>query len=113
MKPEIPATGILKTNDWGDSKWYYVACDCTDPNHGHMCEVEADDLGVTVHIYATATTQYWSKNRWKQIWDILTKGYSEYEAVTILKEQQAVNYANTLLTAVEDVKVFRENRKKK
>lgn len=107
MKAEKPAEGILRLNDWGDSKWYQVSCDCTDPDHAHTVDIEADDHSVTVTIYATVKTKFWSRNRWRQIWDILCQGYVEYEGSIILKEQQAINYASALTSAVNDVKLFR------
>jgi hypothetical protein len=110
MKPQTPAQGILKLNDYGECIWYQVSCECTDPDHAHLVEVEADDIGVTVHIYANVTTPWWSKSRWKQIWQILTRGYAETEIVTILKPQQAINYANVLLTAVENVNKMRKKK---
>jgi hypothetical protein len=110
---EQPATGILKQNDFGDSIWYYVPCDCTDPDHSHSIDVEADEHSVSVHIYTTAKTKFWSKNRMRQLWDILTKGYAEFEVSVILTEQQAVNYANALTSAVNDVKVFKQKKSKK
>lgn len=111
MKAEKPAEGILRLNDWGQSKWYQVSCDCTDPDHAHTFEVEADDHSVTVTIYATVKTKFWSRNRWRQIWDILRQGYVEYEGTIILKEQQAINYASALTSAVKDVKLFKQQAK--
>jgi hypothetical protein len=35
-------------------------------------------------------------------------GYVEYEASIIMSEQQALNYAETLKSAIIDVKQFRE-----
>lgn len=112
MKAETPAQGILKHNSWGDSVMYQVACDCTDTDHMHTIDVEADDHDVTVTVYVKTSTAFWSRSRWREIWRILTHGYTEYEASIILKEQAAVNYANVLTTAVKDVKLFREKRKK-
>ena len=110
MTTEAPATGILKHNNYGDSIWYYVPCDCTDPDHSHTVDVEADDHSVTVTIYSKAKTKFWSKNRWHQIWDILTKGYTEAEVSIILTEQQAVNYSAALTSAASDVKVFKDKQ---
>lgn len=107
MIPEKPANGVLKLNDWGQSIWYYVTCDCSDPDCAHTVEVEADDHGVTVHVYTKTTTTFWNKNRWRQIWQIITKGYADMETTVILKEQQALNYAEALTSAVNDVKVFK------
>lgn len=107
MKAEKPANGILKQNDWGESIWYYVTCDCLDPDCAHTVNVEADDYSVTVHIYTKTTTQFWSKNRWRQIWQILKKGYAEMETTVILNEDQAYNYAEALINATNDVKMFK------
>jgi hypothetical protein len=107
MKSETPAQGILKTSEWGNSKWYYVTCDCLDADCAHTVQVEADDHGVTVHVYTRATTTFWSKSRWRQIWQILTQGYADMETTVILKEQQAINYATALTDAVNDVKLFK------
>jgi hypothetical protein len=110
---EQPATGILKQDSFGDSIWYYVPCDCTDPDHSHSINVEADEYSsVSVYIYTKVKTKFWSKNRMRQLWDILTKGYAELEVSVILTEQQAVNYANALTSAVNDVKVFKQQKSK-
>jgi hypothetical protein len=109
---ETPAQGILKINDYGDSKWYYVICDCANPDCAHAVEVEADDDAVVVHVYTTAKTTFWSKTRWRQIWQILTQGYAEMETSVVLQEQQALNYAKTLTDAVNDVKMFKEKERR-
>lgn len=112
MITEKPAEGILKLNDWGESKWYYVTCDCLDSDCAHTVQVEADDHGVSVHVYTRASTTFWSKGRWRQIWQILTKGYADMETSIILKEQQAANYASALTNAVNDVKIFKSKNTK-
>lgn len=113
MVPEKPAAGILKQGDFGPAKFYYVQCDCSDPDCSHTLEVEADDMHVQVHIYSTVHTKWWEKNRWKQIWQLLTKGYAEMQTTTVLSEQAALNYADTLVSAMDDVKEFRANAKNK
>jgi hypothetical protein len=115
MVPEKPATGILKQGDFGAAKFYYVQCDCSDPACSHTIEVEADEMvsEVQVHIYSTVHTKWWEKNRWKQIWQLLTKGYAEMQTTTVLSEQAALNYADTLVSAMDDVKEFRQNAKNK
>lgn len=107
MEAQKPAEGILKTNEWGNSKWYHVMCYCGDDDCSHTVEVEADDFGVQVHIYAKVYTKWWNANRWKQIWQILTKGYADMQTTIVLKEQVALNYSETLNTAIEDVKNFK------
>ena len=111
MIPERAATGVLKTNDWGDSKWYHVQCDCGSEDCSHEVHIESDDCDVCVHIYSNHHTKWWEKNRWKQIWQILTKGYAEMQTTIVMSEQTTLNYADNLVAAMDDVKEFRSNRK--
>lgn len=110
MKAQKPAEGILKTSEWGDSKWYHIRCDCGSDECSHEVNVEADDYGIQVHVYVKNHTRWWQTNRWKQIWQILTKGYAEMETTIILNEQTALNYAETLKAAISDIKKFKEER---
>lgn len=110
MKAQKPAEGILQRNDWGNAKLYQIVCDCSNEEHDHQLWVEAEDSFVTVTIYTTVKSNFWSKTRLKQIWDLLTKGYVKYESSLIMKEQSALNYAETLKTAVNDSKEFRKQR---
>ena len=113
MTPETPAEGILKTAQWGDSKWYHVRCNCGSDDCSHELNVEADEVEVSVHIYANNHTKWWEKNRLGQIWQILTKGYAKMQTTIVLNEQTALNYANALTSAIDDVKEFRDTRRKK
>jgi hypothetical protein len=113
MKPQVPARGILKQGEYGDSIWYYVPCDCSNPDHAHTIDIDADDCSVTVTIFTKATTKWWSLSRWKQIWKILTKGYAEMEAIAVLNEQQALNYAEALKFASRDVARLRKEMMEK
>jgi hypothetical protein len=45
------------------------------------------------------------------MWELLTKGYVKQEVALSMTEQQALNYAGVLTKAVEDVKMFKSNRK--
>ena len=111
MEYQEPAEGISKTRDFGDSVFYKVLCDCGDDDHSHTLEVEADDFNVVVHIYTKVTTPYGSKRRWRQIWNLLWKGYTEEEVSLVLTEQQAYNYAETLKRAMERVKQAKDNHR--
>ena len=113
MNAQLPAEGIMKTNDWGDSKVYRIACNCGDENHNHNMWVDADDCDIVVTIYTTGKTNYWSKTRWYHIWTLLTKGYIDTESSVHLNKQQALNYAETLKSAIEDVEAFRKDRQGK
>ena len=108
IKSQKPAEGILKRHDWGDAMTYQVVCECGDANHDHNVWIEADDTGVTVTTYTQQKSKWWELNRWQKLWTLLTRGYIEYEASIIMKEQQALNYAETLKWAIMDVKSFKK-----
>lgn len=110
LKAQKSAIGIMITHDWEDSKIYRVVCECGDPKHDHNVWVEADDTGVNTTIYTTVTTNFWSKTRWHHIWTLLTKGYIEQETCVIMSEQQTLNYAETLKSAIKDTVIFRKNK---
>jgi hypothetical protein len=110
MTSQVPAEGILLRRDYGDAKSYQIVCECGDCNHSHDVFVEADDYSVTVTIYTTAKSRWWSTNRWSKMWTLLTKGYIKYEADLIMGKQQALNYAETLKKAVDDVETFRKQK---
>ena len=110
MNSQIPAEGIMQTNDWGDSRVYRVACNCGDENHNHNVWIEADDHDIQVTVYTTGKTNFWSKTRWYHIWTLLTKGYIDTESSVHLTKQQALNYSATLKNAIEDLETFRLTR---
>jgi hypothetical protein len=135
MKAETPAEGIMKTSDFGDSKFYKVVCGCGQDDHSIDFEVEAAETGVNVNTFVTVKTDYWSESikkrydidspylqeldwalkdiwnglitRLKLTWTVWTKGYVKTESIISMTEQQALNYAETLKSAVDDVKKFR------
>jgi hypothetical protein len=135
MNPQIPATGILIQNDWGDAKRYRIACDCGCAYSDHDVWIEADAGAVSVSISTTQKTDYWTENIkkrydidnklaqwfewfWKDIWnglitrirltkDLWLHGYVKYEGAIIMNKSQALNYAETMKNAVADVEAFR------
>jgi len=111
VNPQTPAEGIMLYKDYGPSKMYRVGCECGCDDCSHMVDVDADETGVTVTTYTTQKTNFWSKNRFQLMWTLLTKGYVEYEASLIMSKQQALNYANVLNSAVNDVEQFQAVRK--
>jgi hypothetical protein len=113
MKTQTPAEGILLHKDYGDAKMYTVTCECGSTDCTHQVWVEAEDTGVSVTTYTSQKTKWWKFNRFQLIWQLLTKGYIEYEASIIMTEQQAVNYARVLNQATMDVAAFRKQRVKK
>ena len=139
VKPQLPAEGILLTHEWGDSKVYSVVCGCGQEYHSHQVEVEADETGVNVNIYATVKSNYWNDTFekrydidnpywqeidwfWKDVvngiirrlkvtWEVWTTGAVTSETTITMSEQQTLNYAKTLESAMLDVKNFRDERK--
>lgn len=137
MKANTPAEGIMKTGDYGDSKFYKVVCGCGQPDHDVDFEVEATDTGVNVNTYVTVKTDYWTENvkkrydidnpylqeldwavkdiwngfviRLKLTWQLWTRGYIRTETTIAMTEQQALNYAETLKIAIQDVKDFKKS----
>ncbi len=135
MKPEKPAEGILMIGDYGNSKFYKVVCGCGQPDHDLNFEVEAVETGVNVNTYVTVKTDYWSESikkrydidspylqeldwalkdiwnglitRLKLTWTVWTKGYVKCETTIAMSEQQSLNYAETLKSAIQDVKEFK------
>jgi hypothetical protein len=108
---QVPAEGILLHRDYGDIKTYKVVCSCGSDDCSHDVWVEADGTGVTVTTYTTQKTPLTFSgliNRLRLTKDILLHGFVKYEADIVMTRQQAINYASTLINAVEDVEQFRK-----
>ena len=116
MEPQTPAVGILKTHDFGDSKFYHIPCECGNDDDSLQLEVAADECGITIRQYSKIKTRWWGENvlmnRLKLIWLILFCGYIDMESYTVLSEQAALNYAETIKKAIKDVECFKESQKK-
>jgi hypothetical protein len=107
MKSQTPAEGIMIQKDWGKARSYTVACDCGDHEHNvHMwieAKPEPDVQDVTLTFYVQTTNNWWDKNRWQQMWEILTKGYTKNEATVILSKQGALNLSTVIRNSVNDL----------
>jgi len=102
MKSQTPAVGISTQYEDETSVSYDISCECTDPDHAHNLTVEIDADGlISVNISAILTTPFWSMNRWKQIWTILTTGSIQVQESVILSKQSALNYSEALRASVE------------
>lgn len=139
MNYQEPAVGILKNSDFGDAKMYTITCDCDDPACNHVLWVEASDIGISVNIHTTEKTEVWKvkfplrydiDNKflqwfdwfWKDLVngllhrlkitrDVWFKGYVEYHGEIILNRQRALNYAEALKRAINDVEEFNKTRR--
>jgi hypothetical protein len=139
MEAQTPAEGIMKTGEYGDSKFYKVACGCGSPDHDIDFFVEAEETGINVNTHVTVKTDYWSESikkrydidnpylqeldwtlkdilngfvtRLKLTWTVWIKGYIQCETTVAMNEQQALNYAETIKSAIEDVKTFKKAEK--
>ena len=107
MNAQTPAEGVLLINEWGLSKMYKVVCQCSDEDCSHTIDIEGDDTSVIVTTYTTQKSNFWLMHRFQIIWTLLTKGYVEYQASIHMSKQQALNYAETLKSAINDVEEFR------
>lgn len=134
-----PAEGIMKTGEFGDSKFYKINCQCGNHDDSIAFEVEADETGVTVNIWTEPKSTWRNilvddnfpniKNPWvyaiddsiryfinsvyhrvKLMYQILTVGYVKYHHTTIMSEQQALNFSEVLKSATYDCQQFREER---
>ena len=134
-----PLEGILKTGDFGDSKHYYVACECGNTDCAHDVEVEVvgDDCDVSVNVYLTVNNDYWTdrfkrryshetvfEKAWKVTvnaflrklkftWEVWVKGKTQFQTTIVLNEAAAKNYSQALDKAANDVKLFRQEWLKK
>lgn len=138
MKAQMPAEGIMRTHDYGDSKYYKVNCGCGQPWHEHEFEVEADECGVNVNLDVTLKTDYWTEwitqrynienkvlqeadwfikefingfiRKVKLSWELWTTGAITSNTTIHMTQQQALNYAETLKSAIKDVEEFRNKK---
>ena len=101
---QVPAEGIMLQKQWSNGKSYTIACDCggDDHNVSMWIEVEGDKeiQEVITTFYVQTTTPWYSVSRWRQIWDVLTKGYVKQESTLILSKQSAANLASTIKTVI-------------
>ena len=141
LTPQVPAEGILKANEYGNSKVYTIPCTCGMQEDEINLEIEADELNVCVHIWSTLQTNWWDDrwakrydieneflqevhwfgldlingiwNRVKLTWQLWTKGYLQQESWCLMTKQQALNLSETLRLAIDDVESFRNEKMKK
>ncbi len=143
MKAQTPAEGIMKTHDFGDSKFYKVECTCGNPDDAIevILEVEEGFGEVQLSLTTIQKTDWWKElaewetykidNPWlfsivnsvKSLIngfahrvaitrDVWFKGYVKYSSTTMLSQQQALNFAETIKVGVKDIENFQRKKKK-
>lgn len=136
MIAEDPARGILMRYKYSDLQSFHVVCDCHENEHSHEILIESQNQEVSVTISTIEHTDFWSESFkkkldiennffqkidwfWKDLfnglirkikltWILWTRGSVKYEACLLLNEQVALNYAEALKKAIEDVKKARD-----
>lgn len=132
-KFQPPAEGIMLNCETKDSKFYTAFCECGNPDDSIEIQVEVDEYGeIIVYFHVKSKTHFWEKlyswqthkidneflflivnsfqsllnglyRRIKFTWDIWVLGYAQYQTTTILNKQRAINFAETLKTAIKDL----------
>jgi hypothetical protein len=94
-------------HEWGKAKSYIIACDCGEHRHNVSMWIEVDSdeqlKDVTLTFFVETTNSWWDRNRFKQVWEILTKGYTKNEATVILNKQSALNLSTVIRNSVTDL----------
>lgn len=94
LQPQSPAEGISQHGE----DFYHISCECTDFEHAVVMVRNNDEefSDVEVEFYVNSHTP-WDKNRFRQIWDLLSKGYIEYQSSILLSKQSALNMGTKLI----------------
>lgn len=130
MDAQAPAKGIMEQTGGKDWKMYRVPCSCGCDNQIDLM-VEVDDYNVSANFYAMTKTTWWKRrfdtdvddqwlvyavkefandwlNRFSVAWTALTQGYVKTEVTVMLSDQQCINFAETLKTAVAELQKIRD-----
>ena len=140
LKAQPPADGILKKGDYGDSKFYAVTCSCGNPDDEIDFEIEVDAQTISMSTWTYQKSDYWAlavREHWRPYirnsflfmvdssvrrlingiytkisltYELWANGYITYQQTTLMTEQQALNYAETIKTAIKDMHKFQKDR---
>ncbi len=109
MKTQTPATGIMQTSEYKDSRSFRIACMCHDSAHDVDAWIdvspESDGLqAINVGFYIETETPWWADgfSRIRLAWDILVHGRHTQGHTLMLNEQTALNFADALLKSIGD-----------
>jgi len=129
LEPQEPAEGISLVKKYDTWRWYRIPCECgCDEKIDFSVEIEDPEYGaITAHVSSEVSTPYWRRtfdityqepwlvyvlkdkangliNRFKICWEAITKGQVKMESYVLMSEQQAINLANTLTKAVDEMR---------
>ena len=105
---QYPAEGISLTKDFGDAKYYEVQCQCWNEDDAIRFEVGFEHGQIAINHWTTQRVRASNiLGRIKTALTVLFLGTVKYESTTILSEQQALNYADTIYRALREVKEYR------
>ena len=104
-----PASGIAQIGKSHSHRAYKVLCECGGVDHALDVWIEVEphrecDL-VELTVYANMWTPVFNGmvDRLKAAWNILFKGVHKQEHSILLNHQTALNFAETLNTAINDL----------
>ena len=112
---------VMKTDDYGDSVWYKVNCDCNSDDHITTIEMEYDKefRMITLNFYKKYvwTSRYGDINWFERFWKRLTcslkmffTGWIEVEEYVILRGEDHINsFIEALEEGKQKVKEAMEN----
>ncbi|SRR6056297_4354830 len=112
MKPEKPALGISRSNEWEDAMVYHVECECSDPDHAVVTWIEIgndpeihNEVEVTFYVQ-TNFSMFSLRHIWSRIkiavGVLFGRGYQQHHSL-ILKKQAALNFGAAIEQTIQDL----------
>jgi hypothetical protein len=110
----MTSRNIALTSEYPNGDFYTIICDCGSDDHNTSMIVEVEDGIVQIQFYK----KIWCKslwcpvswgdhfkdwyNRFKIVWNVLSKGYAEYEGEFLIQNEQAID---DLVEAIQNSKL--------
>lgn len=111
MNAEKPATGITKIQEFSNTVYYRIDCECTSHDHVVDTKIEVqrpwtDGPDISVMFYVTTYNKF-PQNIWdrvKQAAAILFTGVNKQEHEILLNQQAAKNWISAVENAINEYK---------
>ena len=107
---QTPASGIAEIGYQSHNhRAYRVQCECTSVDHALDVWIEVEPDSECGLVELTIIANLWTPvfngilDRIKAAWNILFKGVHKQEHSILLNHQSALNFAETLTTAINDL----------